>query len=128
MKKILMYRWKAYNYLDIKFTFQKLGYEIKEVYQDLLNYDVDEAFAEKLKAIVKAEIYDFLFTVNYFPLISKLTNYKLNNQVLFFSYRKEYEKQKIRQRHKYKIKKSGKFTFPPHFLFSHPHESGWEVI
>lgn len=72
MKKILMYRWKAYNYLDIKFTFQKLGYEIKEVYQDLLNYDVDEAFAEKLKAIVKAEIYDFLFTVNYFPLISNV--------------------------------------------------------
>ena len=45
-----MYRWKAYNYKDIKFTFEKMGFEVKEVYQDLLNYDVDEKFAAELKA------------------------------------------------------------------------------
>ncbi|SEA50583.1 spore maturation protein CgeB [Pseudobutyrivibrio sp. ACV-2] len=67
-----MYRWKAYNYLDIKFTFEKLGYEVEEVYQELLNYDVDEAFAEKLKGMILSETYDFLFTVNYFPLISNV--------------------------------------------------------
>ena len=72
MKKILMYRWKAYNYKDIKYTFIKLGYEVEEVYQDLLNYDVDEAFAEKLKDIIRKEVYEFLFTVNYFPLISNV--------------------------------------------------------
>lgn len=72
MKKILMYRWKAYNYLDIKFTFEKLGYEVEEVYQELLNYDVDEAFAGKLKGIILSEPYEFLFTVNYFPLISNV--------------------------------------------------------
>ena len=72
MKKILMYRWKAYNYKDIKYTFIKLGYEVEEVYQDLLNYDVDEAFAEKLKEIIRKDVYEFLFTVNYFPLISNV--------------------------------------------------------
>jgi len=72
MKKILMYRWKAYNYKDIKFTFEKLGYEIREVYQDLLNYDVDEKFAEELKEIIKADCFEFFFTVNYFPLISNV--------------------------------------------------------
>lgn len=72
MKKILMYRWKAYNYRDIKFTFEKLGYTIKEVQQDLLNYDVDEAFAQELKTIIQADSFDFLFTVNYFPLISNV--------------------------------------------------------
>ena len=72
MKKILMYRWKAYNYKDIKYTFIRLGYEIEEVYQDLLNYDVDEAFAEKLRGMIKADVYEFFFTVNYFPLISNV--------------------------------------------------------
>lgn len=72
MKKILMYRWKAYNYLDIKFTFEKLGFQVREVYQELLNYDVDEAFAQELKKIIKCEGFDFLFTVNYFPLISNV--------------------------------------------------------
>ena len=72
MKKILMYRWKAYNYLDIKFTFEKLGYEVEEVYQELLNYDVDEAFAQNLKGMILSDAYEFLFTVNYFPLISNV--------------------------------------------------------
>ncbi len=67
-----MYRWKAYNYKDIKYTFEKLGYEVKEVYQDLLNYDVDEVFAKKLKNIIKEEAFEFFFTVNYFPLISNV--------------------------------------------------------
>ncbi len=72
MSKILMYRWKAYNYKDIKYTFIKLGYEVEEVYQDLLNYDVDEPFAEKLRGMIKADVYEFFFTVNYFPLISNV--------------------------------------------------------
>ena len=67
-----MYRWKAYNYKDIKHTFEKLGYDIKEVQQDLLNYDVDEEFAEQLKDMIKSETFEFLFTVNYFPLISNV--------------------------------------------------------
>ncbi|WP_090546483.1 DUF3880 domain-containing protein [Pseudobutyrivibrio sp. OR37] len=72
MRKILMYRWKAYNYMDIKFSFEKLGYEVEEVYQDLLNYDVDEEFAEKLRGIIKGDSFEFVFNVNYFPLISNV--------------------------------------------------------
>ena len=70
--KILMYRWKAYNYKDIKHTFEVLGHEVEEVYQDLFNYDVDEEFAEKLRGLIQAGNYDFFFTVNYFPLISNV--------------------------------------------------------
>ena len=65
-----MYRWKAYNYIDIKATFIKLGYEVVEVSQELLNYDVDEAFAEYLEKELSKKAYDFFFTVNYFALIS----------------------------------------------------------
>ena len=72
MKKILMYRWRAYNYLDIKKTFEKMGYEITELWQHLENYDVDEAFAEKLREELRAQTYEFVFTVNYFALIAEV--------------------------------------------------------
>ena len=72
MKKILMYRWKAYNYKDIRHCFEELGYEVVEVAQELLNYDVDEGFAKKLTGMIKDDCFDFVFTVNYFPLISNV--------------------------------------------------------
>ncbi len=72
MKKILMYRWRAYNYLDIKKTFEKMGYEITELWQHLENYDVDEVFAEKLREELRAQAYEFVFTVNYFALIAEV--------------------------------------------------------
>lgn len=72
MKKILMYRWKAYNYIDIKESFLEMGFEVDEVAQDLLNYDVDEDFAKRLKKQISENVYEFLFTVNYFPLLSNV--------------------------------------------------------
>ena len=48
-KKILFYRWKAYNYLDIRQAFEKEGYEVTEVYQKLESYDIDRAFAAELR-------------------------------------------------------------------------------
>ncbi|MBQ2504358.1 MAG: hypothetical protein II528_08535, partial [Lachnospiraceae bacterium] len=72
MKKILMYRWRAYNYLDIKKTFEKMGYEITELWQHLENYDVDEVFAERLREELRAQAYEFVFTVNYFALIAEV--------------------------------------------------------
>ena len=72
MKKILMYRWKAYNYDDIKHTFEMMGFTIEEVSQDLLNYDVDDEFASFLSEKIKRTTYEFVFTVNYFALISNV--------------------------------------------------------
>lgn len=72
MKKILMYRWRAYNYLDIKKTFEKMGYEITELWQHLENYDVDEAFAKRLREELRAQAYEYVFTVNYFALMAEV--------------------------------------------------------
>ena len=65
-----MYRWKAYNYLDIKATFISMGYEVDEVWQHLESYDVAPEFAEKLAGDLKGGDYDFVFTVNYFAVIA----------------------------------------------------------
>lgn len=70
--KILLYRWKAYNYRDIIEQFTRMGYEVVEVHQELYNYDVDEPFAERLHTILQKDSYAFVFSVNYFALLSNV--------------------------------------------------------
>ena len=70
MKKILIYRWKAYNYDDVIAAFQKLGFETEIIRQRLDSYDVNEEFAELLRGEIKKDTYDFVFTINYFPVVS----------------------------------------------------------
>ena len=72
MAKILVYRWKAYNYIDVMSTFAKLGYEIDEISQPLMNYDVDEEFGEMLRDKIRSTVYDFVFSINYFGIISDI--------------------------------------------------------
>ena len=70
--KILIYRWKAYNYTDIIGTLRLMGHEVKEIDRRLASYDEDPGFAEEIGARLQREPVDFLFTVNYFAAISDL--------------------------------------------------------
>lgn len=71
---ILIYRWKSYNYRDIIDTFTEMGYEVCIMEQELQNYDVDKAFAERLDdALRRPDVaWDFVFSVNYFALIAEV--------------------------------------------------------
>ena len=69
---ILMYRWKAYNYLDVEETFQLLGHTVDNLKQELGNYDIDAAFEAVLKRQLEQVHYDMVFTVNYFAVISNI--------------------------------------------------------
>ncbi len=68
--KILVYKWKAYNYMDILEAFLNLGYEYITVEQDLDCYDEDPTFEAKLAKLVMKNACDMIFTVNYFALIT----------------------------------------------------------
>lgn len=68
--RILVYKWKAYNYADICEAFSNLGYEYVTVEQDLDHYDEDPAFEIKLADIIQKENCDMVFTVNYFALVT----------------------------------------------------------
>ena len=68
--RILMYRWKAYNYRDIEQTFRLLGHTVDNIEQELGNYDIDPEFEAKIEAMMEKKHYDMVFTVNYFALIS----------------------------------------------------------
>ena len=67
---ILVYRWNSYNYIDIIATFQSMGHQVDVIEQELESYDEDETFAVRLYGILQQKNYDFVFTVNYFAVIS----------------------------------------------------------
>ncbi len=69
-KRVLIYKWRAYNYLDVYETFQRMGYEVDVIEQSLSSYDEDEAFSNRLSHILSETTYDFMFTINYFGVIS----------------------------------------------------------
>ena len=70
--RILMYRWKAYNYRDIEQTFLLLGHTVDNIEQELGSYDVSPEFEQVIERKIKENQYDMVFTVNYFPLISNV--------------------------------------------------------
>lgn len=70
--RILMYRWKAYNYRDIEQTFLLLGHTVDNIEQELGSYDVSPEFERIIEAKIREDHYDMVFTVNYFALISNV--------------------------------------------------------
>ena len=67
---ILVYSWNSYNYIDIIATFQSMGHQVDVIEQELESYDEDKSFAVRLHGILQQKNYDFVFTVNYFAVIS----------------------------------------------------------
>ncbi|MCR5665503.1 MAG: DUF3880 domain-containing protein [Eubacterium sp.] len=70
--KILIYKWKAYNYKDIIEGFRELGHDVSILEYQLDNYDEDEVFEALLRDKIMAEKYDAVFTVNYFAVIANV--------------------------------------------------------
>lgn len=68
--RILIYKWKAYNYKDIYHTFLSMGHRVDVLEYPLESYDKDETFMRLLKGKLKETTYDFVFTINYFALIA----------------------------------------------------------
>ena len=69
--KVLIYRWKAYNYMDIIAEFDALGIRVDIIKHDLKKYDDDEEFIRMMISRLEETAYDFVFTVNYFAVIAE---------------------------------------------------------
>lgn len=83
--KILIYEWKAYSYKDIVCSFQKMGHEVFFISQPMKNYDVDDEFVDLLRDELSQKRYDFVFTVNYFSLISNVCQ-EMNTKYVVWTY------------------------------------------
>ena len=70
--RILIYKWRAYKYRDIYETFLAMGHTLDVMEQKLKSYDEDAEFEARLTHILKETSYDFVFTVNYFAVISNV--------------------------------------------------------
>ena len=72
MKKILYYSWNENSQDDICKTFENIGYKYKKVCYELGSYSRDEKFEEYFKNMLIKDSYDAIFTLNFFPVISKV--------------------------------------------------------
>lgn len=69
-KRVLIYKWRAYNYLDVYETLRKMEYEVDIIEQNLSSYDEDKDLLQRLTGLFGKTAYDFVFTINYFGVIS----------------------------------------------------------
>ncbi len=70
--KILTYRWKAYNHRDIMNCLEGRGHHIDEIKGELASFEADVHFEKRLAETLEGGVYDLMFSVNYFPLISDI--------------------------------------------------------
>lgn len=70
--KILYYTWNEITGADIEDTFQRMHIEYTKVSWEIQNLLEDEIFRKNLENQLREEIYDYIFTFNFFPIISKV--------------------------------------------------------
>ena len=71
---ILYYYWQENSYTDIMQTFDALGISYKKIDIPHTSYDTDDVFTAAFEQELDAASYDYIFTFNYFPIISKIAD------------------------------------------------------
>ena len=70
--KILMYKWKAYNHIDVEGHLIMRGHTVDIVEHTIYNVENDPVIEEEIRNRLSASSYDIFFSINYFPLISDI--------------------------------------------------------
>ena len=68
---ILFYQWNAYNLHDIRLTFGQMGHEVTMLTWPIDNPEEDDVYVDKLCTYLDTHHYDFLFSINFFPVLSE---------------------------------------------------------
>ena len=76
MRKILFFQWNAFMQKGIERAFTYLGMEYDTFYYIFKDWDKDDDFKEKFKKRLQSgkEEYEYVFSVNFSPLISEVCN------------------------------------------------------
>lgn len=69
--KILFYQWNAYNLYDIRMAFEQLHHEVTMLTVPIDNPEEDAAYTQKLSKKLQEKRYDFLFSINFFPVLAE---------------------------------------------------------
>lgn len=69
--KILFYEWNAYNLMDTRQAFEQEGHRVSMLSTPLKNPEEDADYTHMLARRLTRERYDFVFSINYFPVLSE---------------------------------------------------------
>lgn len=73
-KSILICRYQSICEPDVIDGFCKNGYRVDEFNEKMKEPDYDTVYLKKLSDVILAGNYEFVFSINFFPIISKLCN------------------------------------------------------
>lgn len=68
---ILFYQWNAYNLLDTRWAFEQKGFTVTLLTDPIQNPEEDTDYTARLAERLAAECYDFVFSLNYFPVLAE---------------------------------------------------------
>jgi spore maturation protein CgeB len=71
---ILLYTWSDTGQKNIISEFMRLGYNVDQIILEYKDLDNDREFSLKFIKYLKQKKYDFVFSYNYFPIISNVCN------------------------------------------------------
>ena len=70
--KILFYKWNTYGQEDLEQSFLSLGHQVDTLYYVMKSFECEPTFEALLRTKLQEHSYDFVFSLNYFPIISNL--------------------------------------------------------
>lgn len=73
-KRILICRYQSICEPDIIEAFQKNDYEVIQFNEKIKSLDYDVAYVKNLSKVILEDAFEFVFSVNFIPIISKLCN------------------------------------------------------
>lgn len=68
---ILFYQWNAYNLLDTRWAFEQKGHRVVMLTEPIENPEEDTEYTQRLAQRLSLESYDFVFSLNYFPVLAE---------------------------------------------------------
>lgn len=81
--QILLYSWPAYNMFDLEHALRKKGFVVDTFTYDFENFEEDADFCAALSHALQDTTYDFVMSINYFPLISDVCT---ENKIKYISW------------------------------------------
>ena len=70
--KLLLYDMGAYTQNDIMTALANIGVRCKNVLYRLTNLNEDAFFEKRMNELIQKEVYDAVFSVNYYPIVAKI--------------------------------------------------------
>lgn len=69
--KVILFDSGSYTYKDVLESLVQMGYECKTVYYHFADRFQDDFFCERFKKIIEKECYEFVFSINFYPLVAE---------------------------------------------------------